>query len=135
MTILHYLAKVINMRQFIELRNTILIFIAHFKKQKIKQIPKKKQLYINNNEFNTNNKGDIGNTNIDMDEKQIEFWNQSINEFKSDSECKGYSNLERDLKPEIKIKVFKTEKKNPPSKSTKRYKMEYKKGKKFAWDI
>lgn len=65
---------------------------------------------INDNELNTtNDTGNTGNTDVDMDEKGTWFWNQNANELESDSECNGYSDKERDLRPKrsrIEEKAF-----------------------------
>lgn len=69
------------------------------------------QRCINNDELNTNNTGNIGNTSADTDKKKTWFQNQSAKKLEFDSKNNSYSNSEKDLKLEAKKKGFKIEKK------------------------
>ena len=86
-------------RRLAHLKNAILASVAHFKKQKLEQAQRlnTEQPCIDDNELSTSNTGD---TDADMDEERTWFWNKSVNESESDSECSGDSDEEGDLAPE-----------------------------------
>lgn len=81
------------------LKHATLVSVAHFKKLKLEQAHRfsTEQSLINDNELNTSDTGNTGDTDTDTDKEKTWFWNKSTNKSESDLECSGNCEEERDL--------------------------------------